>query len=151
MSNPALFVGNDKCDMVLVNFIEVTKLEWISFHVRDSIELFVILKTGSTLNTIASQIVKHDIYGDVYFVKIYRGKWVSIDYSDVPGVMDILMEKMEKITMDDKSVPEIKQEPESNKDQETLVPSEMQDGEYYDPESVWDDGWNDGWRTPDTD
>jgi hypothetical protein len=151
MSNPALFVGNDKCDMILVNFIEISQLEWISFHtnVRDSIELFVILKTGPILNTVATKIVKYDIYGDVYFVKLYQGKWVSVDYSDIPGAIDILMEKMEKMTMGT-SVPKIKQESESNEDQNTCVHTDMQDDcEYYDPESLWDDGWNDGWRTPD--
>jgi hypothetical protein len=111
MLNPALFVSNEKCNMVSVNFYEVSQLKWIRFHTSDFIELFVILKTGSILNTIATQIVKQDIYGDVYFVKLYQDKWISIDYSDIPGVIDILMERMDNMTMNDKSVPEVKIEP----------------------------------------
>jgi hypothetical protein len=133
MTKSAIFVSNDRCDMVTVNIIETIRLQWISWYTntRDSIELVVVLKTGSVLNTIATQITKQNIYGDVYFVKLYRGKWITIEYSDIPELVDILMTKL---TMTDETG--------------TNTPEMQEDCEYYDPESLWDDGWNEGWRTP---
>jgi hypothetical protein len=132
MSNPTLFISNDKCDILMVNFNEITGLEWKSWYTNadTAIEIFVVFKTGPEINKIATKITKNDIYGDVYFVKICQGKWINIDYSDIPGLIDILMSSM------------------TLSKSETPV-SEMQDAyDYYDPDSMWDDGWNDGWRTP---
>ena len=136
MSQPTIFVSSNKCDIIMVDFIEITQLAWINWYSNAStgVELFAVLKTGTTINTLATQITNYDIYGDMYFVKLQRGKLVSIDYSDIPGLIDILMTNM---SMADNVSSKTKQvDPKSN------------DCEYYDPESVWDDGWNDGWKTP---
>jgi hypothetical protein len=133
MTHPALFVGDGKCDMVMVDFVETSRLEWLSCPVgtRDRFELFIVLKPGTALNTIASQVMAQNIYGDVYFVKLVRDKWAIIEYSDVPGLLDIIMATM---TMEDSGM--------------DLDPPQSNVMSHHDQTSEWADGWNDGWRTP---
>jgi hypothetical protein len=151
MNQSAILVSNEKCNIVMVNFIEITKLEWISWYINvsDAIELFVVLKTGTSLNTLATQITNRDIYGDIYFVKLYQGKCVTIEYSDIPGLMDILITKL---TMTDNSFESNPTDYESNPTDYESNPTDYEsnptDYEYYDPNSMWDDGWDDDWRIP---
>lgn len=117
--------GNQVCiGQMESNKITLFPWERYSTDAKTGDEVHVIYFPDQIKCSVGSQILQRDICGHLVFIKISQSKISSIDYHDIPGVVEYMISDISSLTMDEKPN-------ESDKLFDEIV-NDIKSQEYYD-------------------
>lgn len=108
-----------------IDFKQLILYQWLKYkeNKKTGVEIYYIqLLDSNEKNTLGTQIMKNDIYGNILFIKTTKSKVDNINEVDMPEIVDVCLnsniEKMSLTTSDDKNTDSTKKQ-DSDDDMES--------------------------------